>query len=234
MTSFDSNAHGSELSAPIHTYGTFNKAVAVVGLIVLVLCFTLQSRGNMTGQLLCIGLFFLTQVSPVAVLFAHEVLPIQRRIQSEHHLSTEPPLESTRVFNILPPVPIGIAILLYVSFVVFDCFQSRRFEGNQLAKLGALTITNLIFAITILWHYAKLKTSSAEQFVERYRELTRMGPIIIFGSILVTTYFFAKEIMFSLDLHELRPTMMSLFLQLIAIAIFFALSRAEPVLPAQK
>jgi hypothetical protein len=61
-----------------------------------------------------------------------------------------------------------------------------------------------------------------------------MGPIIIFGSILVTTYFFVKEIMFSLDLHELRPTMMSLFLQLIAIAVFFALSRAEPVLPAQK
>lgn len=233
MTSFDSNAHGSELRAPFHTYGTFNKAVAVVGMIVLVLCFTLQSRGNMTGQLLCIGLFFLTQVSSLAVLFAREVLPIERRIQSEHHLSTEP-LESTRIHNILPPVPIGIAILLYVSFVVFVCFQSRRFEGSHLAKLGALTITNLIFAITILWHYVKLKTSSAEQFVERYRELTRMGPIIIFGSILVTTYFFAKEIMFSLDLHELRPTMMSLFLQLIAIAVFFALSRTEPTLHARK
>ena len=61
-----------------------------------------------------------------------------------------------------------------------------------------------------------------------------MGPIIIFGSILVTTYFFTKEIMFSLDLHELRPTMMSVFLQLIAITVFFALSRTDPVLPDRK
>ena len=234
MTSVDSNAQEPQMRSPFQTYGTLNKAIAIVGLIVLVLCLTLQYRGNMTGHLLCIGLFFLIQVSSIVVPFAHGVLPIQRRNRSEHHLSAEPPSECVRIFYILPPVTVGIAILLYVSFVVFVCLQWKRLEGTQLAKIGALTITNLLFATTILWSYIKLKTSAAEQFVERYRELTRMGPIIIFGSILVTTYFFTKEIMFSLDLHELRPTMMSVFLQLIAIAVFFALSRTDQILPDRK
>ena len=130
MTSVDSNVQEPQMRSPFQTYGTLNKAVAVVGLIVLVLCLTLQSRGNMTGHLLCIGLFFLIQVSSVVVPFAHGVLPIQRRNRSEHHLCAEPPLESVRLFDILPPVAVGIAILLYVSFVLFVCFQWKRFEGN--------------------------------------------------------------------------------------------------------
>jgi len=229
LTPAGSNTQVPHMRSPFQTYGTLNKAIAVLGLVVLALSFNFQSRGIMTGHLLCIGLYFLVQISSIAVAFAQGDLPIQRNNRSEDHLSTELPWESVRLFYILPPVLVSIAILLFLSFVIITFFQSNRLESNQLAKIGALTTTNLLFAATILWSYVRLKTSAAEQFTERYRELKRMGPIIIFGSILVTTYFFTKEIMFSLDLHELRPTMMSVFLQVIAAVVFFTLDRKSVV-----
>ena len=217
--------------APFQTYATLNNTIASVGLMVLVLCLALQFHGFMTGQLLCIGLFFLIQISTIVVPFGHGVLPIQRLEPSWDHLSIEPPSETIRLFNILPPVPVGIAVFLYISFVVGVWFHWDRFERSQLPKVAALTFTNLVFAVTILWNYIKFKKSAAKQASERYRELTRMAPIIIFGSILVTTYFFMKEIMFGLELHELRPTMMSVFLQLIAVTVFHALWRVDSILP---
>jgi len=219
---------------PFQTYATLNNTIAAVGLMALVLCLTLQHRDVMTGLLLCIGLFFLVQISTIAVPFVHGVLPIQRLDPPKDQLSMEPPSESVRLFDILPRVPVGIAVLLYISFVVVIYFQWDQVERKQLSKIAALTFTNLVFAITILWNYINLKKSAAEQATERYRELTRMAPIIVFGSILVTTYFFTKEIMFGLDLHELRPTMMSVFLQLIAIAVFHALWRVDAILPARQ
>lgn len=223
-----------QIRVPFQTYARLNNAIASVGLMVLVLCLTLQFRGIMSGLLLCIGLFFLIQISTIVLPFVHGVLPVQRTEPSPDPLSIDSPSHTVRLFNILPPVPVGIAVVLYLSFVVVVCFQWDQFERKHVSKIAVLTFTNLVFAVTIFWNYVKLKKSAAEKAAERYRELSRMAPTVIFGSILVTTYFFTKEIMFGLDLHELRPTMMSVFLQLIAIAVFHALWRVDSILPARK
>ena len=208
-------------------YATLNNVIAAVGLLFIVLCITLQSQGVVTGLLLCIGLFFLLQMSTLAVLFRHGALPAQRTTPGLDQSTQNAASGAVGLFNILPLVPVIIAAGLYISYVFVICIQWDRFEGSQISKLVAITLTNLVFVSTVLWHYGKLKNGPAEKAAERYWELTRMAPTIVFGSILVTVYFFMKEIMFGLDLHELRPTMMSVFLQLIAIAVFHALLHVD-------
>lgn len=216
----------------LRTYVALNNTIAWVGLIALVFCLPLQFREVMTGLLLGVGLLFLVQLSTILVPVAHRALPV-RRPDTSGDLPPEAPLDSVRLFDVVPRVPVGVAVLLYIAFVAVMGFEWTRIEGNQLTKIAVLTFTNVVFAAAIIWNYLGLK-KSAEQAAERYRELARMAPIIIFGSILVTTYFFIKEIMFGLDLQELRPTMMSMFLQLIGIAVFHALWRVETVRLARK
>ena len=208
---------------PFSFYATLNNTIATIGFLFVMLCITLQSRGVMTGLLLCIGLFFLIQMATIAIPFWHGLLPVQRPAPEPKRLPQTCAPKAIRLFNVLPLVPVVVAVSLYIVYFVIICIQWDQFAGHQISKLASITFTNLIFAGTIFWTYRKLKSASAEGAAERYSELTRVAPTIVFGSILVTLYFFTKEIMFGLDLHELRPSMMSGFLQLIAIAVFHTL-----------
>ena len=219
-------------SSGLRTYTALNNTIAGVGLVALVFCLTLQFREVMTGLLLGVGLLFLVQLSTILIPIAHRALPVQR-LDTSGDLPPEAQLQSVRFFDVVPRVPVGIAVFLYIAFVAVMGFQWAQIQGNQLTKIAVLTFTNVVFAATIIWNHLGLK-KSAEQAAERYRELARTAPILVFGSILVTTYFFTKEIMFGLDLQELRPTMMSVFLQLIGVAVFHALWRVETSRPARR
>lgn len=207
---------------PVRAYLSLNNGIAAIGVLFVVFCLVLDSNDVTTGLLLCIGVFFLVQVSTIAIPFWRGVLPVQRLALSEQ-LHQESGQESKKLFRIISPVAVSIAVSLYVLYVMTTCIQAGGLDGNQVPKLASLTITNLLFASVILWTFAKLKReSSPEKASERYKELSRMAPPIVFGSMLVTLYFFVKELMFSFDLHELRPTMMSVFLQMVAVAVFHA------------
>ncbi len=204
-------------------YVLINYAIAILGLPVLLLCVTLYFNGTMamTGLLLSIGVFFLIQVSTIAIPFYDGVLPVQQTpnesLDALASSGGEPSL-----FSILPLAPVLIAAGLYLAYVIMLCVLWSRSGGSQLPKIVSVTVTNLLFVSAILWSYRSLlKDSNAR--VKRYNELARMGPIMIFGSIFVTLYFFAKEILFVFDLHQLRPVMMSVALQMIAIAVFHVL-----------
>lgn len=209
--------------ALLRLYVFINYAIAILGLPSLLFCVRLHSNGaiTMTGLLLSIGIFFLVQVSTVAMLFYAGVLPIQHS-PNPYPDTQEYSGGAPALFSILPPVPVLIAAGLYFTYVFTLCVLWGRSGGNQLPKIFSITVTNLIFVSVILWSYRRLLKDTGER-IERYSELVRVGPIIIFGSILVTLYSFAKEILFVLDLQELRPIMMSVALQLIAITVFHIL-----------
>ena len=204
-------------------YVLINYAIAILGLPVLLLCVTLHFSGTMamTGLLLSIGVFFLIQVSTILIPFYDGVLPVQQTpnesLDTLGSSGGEPAL-----FSILPLAPVLIAAGLYLAYVITLCVLWSRSGGNQLPKIVSVTVTNLLFVSAILWSYRWLLKDSDER-VKRYNELARMGPIMIFGSIFVSLYFFAKEILFVFDLHELRPVMMSVALQMIAIAVVHVL-----------
>jgi hypothetical protein len=201
-------------------YVLVNYVIATLGLACLLFCATLYFTGAMTvtGLLLSIGIVFLVQVSPLAILFYHGVLPVKQN-PTGHLGNLESSGRVPGLFKILPLVPVLIAAGLYLSYVLTVGVLWIRTGGNQIPKIVSITVTNFICVIAVLWSYRRLLKETNER-AERYMELIRMGPIIIFGSILVTIYFFAKEVLFTLDLHEARPIMMSGALQLVAVAVF--------------
>lgn len=204
-------------------YVLINYVIAALGLPILLLCVTLHVNDTltMTGLLLSIAIFFLVQVSTVTIPFFHGALPVQQTPKRYPDIQDFPG-GVPGLFGILPLVPVMIAAGLYLAYIFTLCVQWGHYGENQLPKIVSVTLTNLIFVSTILWAYRRLLNDTGDR-VERYSELVRMGPIIIFGSILVTLYYFAKEILFFFDLHELRPMMMSVALQAIAMVAFHVL-----------
>ncbi len=207
-------------------YLLINYVVAVLGLPVLLLCVALHAKGtlSMTGLLLSIGIFFLVQVSTIAILFYHGVLPVQQT-PNESPDTLAPSGGKPALFSILPIAPVLIAAGLYLAYVTTLLVLWGNSGGNPLPQIVSITVTNLLFVGVILWSYRWMLKDSDER-VKRYNELVRMGPIMIFGSIFVTLYLFAKEILFVFDLHEFRPVMMSVALQMIAMAVFYVLGGA--------
>ena len=204
-------------------YVLINYVIAILGFPVLLLCVVLHAEGtlSMTGLLLSIGIFFLVQVSTVAILFYHGVLPVQKTPnESPDTLASSG--GKPALFSILPIAPVLIAVGLYLAYVTTLYVLWDRSGGNQLPKFVSITVTNFLFVSAILWSYRSILKETDER-VKRYNELARMGPIMIFGSIFVTLYLFAKEILLVFDLHELRPIMMSVALQMIAIVVFYVL-----------
>ena len=198
-----------------------NRVIASLALACLLISASVYLAGTMpvTGLLLSIGIVFLVQVSPLAILFYHGLLPIPQN-PSGHISDLESAGGVPGLFTILPLIPVLIAGGLYLAYVVTVGGLWIRFGGNQLPKIVSITATNLICVIAVLWSYRRLAKETDER-ADRYLELSRMGPIVIFASILVTIYFFAKEVLFALDLHEARPIMMSAALQLVALAVFY-------------
>jgi hypothetical protein len=207
-------------------YVLINYAIAILGFPVILLCVALHAKGtlSMTGLLLSIGIFFLVQVSTISILFYHGALPVQQT-QKESPDILASSGGKPALFSILPIAPVLIASALYLAYVTTLYVLWGNSGGNQLPKIVSITVTNLLFVSTILWSYGWMLKDSNER-VKRYNELARMGPIMIFGSIFVTLYLFAKEILFVFDLHEFRPVMMSVALQVIAIAVFYVLGGA--------
>lgn len=204
-------------------YVLINYVIAILGFPVLLLCVVLHAEGtlSMTGLLLSIGMFFLVQVSTFTILFYHGVLPVQQTL-NESPVDVASSGKPT-LFSILPIAPVLIAVGLYLSYVTTLYVLGDNSGGNQLPKFVSITVTNFLFVSAILWSYRAIFKESDDR-VNRYNELARMGPIMIFGSIFVTLYLFAKEILFVFELHEFRPIMMSVALQMVAIVVFYVLS----------
>ena len=203
-------------------YFFVNCVIATLGLASLWICASLYHADaiSVTTLLLSIGIVFLIQVSPLAILFYYGLLPIKQTPNGIGDLESATGVPG--LFKILPLVPVLIAGGLYLVYVSTVGVLWIRTGGNQIPKIVSITATNLICILAVLSSYRRLAKETDER-QDRYVELLRMGPVIIFGSILVTTYFFAKEVLFAFDLHEARPIMMSAALQLVAMAVFYTL-----------
>lgn len=210
--------------ANFRRYLRLNYAVASMGLVCLVICTAFYFRRllSVTGLLLGIGIVFLVQVLPLALLFGRGMLPMEQ--DSSGDGSNKGSAAAVRnLFDVLPFVPVAIAVGLYFAYVTTMGTLWICTGTDQLPKLVSITLTNAAFAFALIWTYSRLLRATDER-IDRYRELARMGPLLTFASILVTIYFFAKEILFALDLEEARPIMMSVALQLVAVAVFYAIS----------
>jgi len=211
-------------------YRWINNIVAGLGSVCLGVCLVLHYRGDlaMTGLLLSIGIVFLVQVLPTAALFYPGWTPFYRDINK--HTSTLPGSEDVpKLFDLLPRLPAVVAVGLFFAYVGTTGAHWVSTGINQAPKIVSITFTNCVCLFALLLAYRRIVREQGER-AERIKELVRMGPILLFASILVTIYFFAKEVLFAFDLEEARPIMMSVALQLVAMGVLYSLAglRKQP------
>jgi len=135
-------------------------------------------------------------------------------------------LQPRRFFNFVSPVLLVVAIVIYVAFIVF-VFYVRQFNypwfGGYL-NIAILTAGNLFFVLIILWNMYGKKRDPYQAYEDRVRQIKLIVKQLMILSIVMTIFTVITIILRIFDLHSSKQLALSLYLQLIAVISFQALS----------
>ena len=204
-----------------HTRASY--IIGAMGLVLLAVLLSLDVADHMTAVLLSIGFYFLLQLSPLALPRSRRFLSELMPGDEERGSSGADAYRSTRLLDVVGALPIGIAAVMFLAYLIFAASQWGGEVDAHLAKMAVFTGSQILFAGSIASSLSSLRRASATQAQERYQSLRRLAPLLVFASIMISSYYFGKELLAALDEPQLRPTMMSAFLQLLAVLAFNAL-----------
>ena len=217
---------GSEASrdTSLQAYARANHVIAASGVVLLGGLLYLETTDHMTVVLLTVSLFFLLQLSPLALPGLRRIWPRLTSSSAQRSGLGADTYRSSRLLDVVGAVPVGIAAALFLSYCVFAGSVWGGELDTHLLKMVIFTSTQLLFAALILWSLFSLKQATTEQAEERFQILQRLAPLFVYLSIMISVYNFGKELLGAVDEPLLRPTMMSAFLQLLAALGFNALT----------
>ena len=211
------------VDSPLEAYALASHVIGAIGLVLLAALLYLDTSDHMTAVLLSLGLFFLLQLSPLALPGIRRSSSRLRSARAHRDTGEADTYRSTRLLDVVGALPVGIAALLFLAYVVFAGSEWGGELDTHLLKMAVFTSTQILFAGSIAWSLSSLRRATANQAGERYQSLRRSAPLFVFASIMISVYYFGKELLAVLDEPQLRPAMMSAFLQLLAILAFNAL-----------
>lgn len=205
-------------------YALASHVIGAIGLVVLAALLYLDTSGHMTAILLSVGLFFLLQLSPLALPSVQQSWSRLSSARGHRDTNDADTYRSTRLFDVVGALPVGIAVALCLAYLVFAGSVWGGELDTHLLKMAVFAGTQTLFAGSIAWSFSSLRRATADQAAELSQGLRRLAPLLVFASIMISVYYFGKELLAALDEPHLRPTMMSAFLQLLAALAFKAIS----------
>ena len=208
----------------LEAYVLASHVIGAVGLVLLAALFYLDTSDDMTAVLLSIGLFFLLQLSPLAMPSVQRSWSRLSSARSHQDTDDADTYRSTRLFDVVGALPVGIAAALFLAYVVLAGSAWGGELDTHLLKMAVFTGTQTLFVGSIAWSLSSLRQATADKAEELYQGIRRLAPLLVFASIMISVYYFGKELLAALDEPQLRPAMMSAFLQLLAALAFNALS----------
>jgi len=201
-------------------YIVTNYTIALIGLLLLPVHLHWQASGLMTATLLAIAFFLFFQLTPLAFPSIRQLWSRLASIKTEPEATRSESYRSTKLFDAVGRVPVAIAALMASSYLLFAGITWGGEVDTTLLTMAVFTSTQLLFAGSIAWTLLSLKRAVPVELVQRYQTLQLIAPLFVFASIMLSVYYFGKEILAAFDEPLLRPTMMSVFLQLVAICVF--------------
>ena len=200
---------GSKAPKSFAFYRLLNRFAVMVGLGLGGSFFALDFFEAMTPKLASIGLYFFLQMLPLLTPAAASTLA---------HAGNGQGQEGSKVglLDVVSPLAVGLAVALIVAFLAINLAAWDGTKDTQLLKMAIFAGTNLFFAAIIMQNFITLKRADSEAALKHLRDLKRTVPAMIYLSIGVSIYQFGKTVLFRFDLIELRPTMMSIALLLLA------------------
>ena len=176
-----------------------NATVILAASLLIYFFFTDSLFENTTKQLAAVGGLFFLQLLPSWVL-KYRTNSLEERDPSE-----KPSMVS---LSFLTRTSI-ITLVLVCSFFIY-----QSITAGMMSLIKALVLVISCFFMHFLAKGQMKNTLSNKSF-----EAEKRAKVLIGLSITLSVYFMAKEIIFTIDSHSIRPIVMSLFLQAISIVL---------------
>jgi len=211
-----------DINGRLRSFTILNNVMIVIGLIMLVLFLSLDLFETVTAVMAALGIFFLLQLSPLAISGVPNLIKDLKLAAPHRDKQQDTPPSSSKLFDFVSPLQVGIAVILFFVYLIFELLQWNGEWNTQLLKIGIFAFSNLFIAAMIARNLYAVRrgTDTNEEGITRYQDLKKVVPALIFISIGISVYSLAKQLLIDLDLHQLRPIMMSVFLQLLATLSF--------------
>ena len=199
----------------IKRYRLLNNVNVVVGFLVLALLSFHPIFSSVVLSLLTIGLYFLIQVSPVII---NKQLLEQSEVQQHHDHG------SVKLTKVIHPLVIGIAIILFLSYLIKLFIGWNGSANTQLLQMVIFSSVNTFLVFILVFIYRKIKQTSGEERQELKVGFSKAAPLFIYLSIGISIYHFGKMLIHHFGRDEFRPVMMSIALIAVGFAIFTTLT----------
>ena len=195
-----------------------NRFVAILGLVPVLVAWLADLESSMTLILLTTGLYFFLQVG---------TLIATRGVLSLFSVGRVVPQPVSR------PLVVG-AVVAYIAYLAASVIYQNEAATTQWAKIQIVTLANVFFVFIVVANLVSMRRASTEESRVRRQEVGRSINVLASISIGLSVYFFGKEVLADLDLAELRPLMMSVFLQalmLLTVHAQLGTSTSNPTRP---
>lgn len=163
-------------------------------------------------------LFGIVQFMPLFILellgYKHLKLMRQQNTQTSRKAGLQPRL----LFNFVSPVYLALAVLTYISFIIYELFLCNFVLNFDAAiKIGTVTLTNIMFIILAMANLYGKKRDPYQGTEERNKQTKFVFESFVFISIFMTIYLMMHSWVNVYELNNLEVLINSLYFQVLAL-----------------
>jgi hypothetical protein len=128
--------------------------------------------------------------------------------------------EKGKLSSVVHPIAIGIAIFLFLSYLIKSLVDWDRSFNTQLLQMIIFVGVNAYLVFTLVTIIIKMKHSTGKDKLKQISFFSKAAPLFVYLSIGISIYYFGKMLIFNFQLNEFRPIMMSTALLAVGFAAF--------------
>ena len=198
-------------------YGITNQFILVAGLMLIAILLATPRSGEWDSNI--VFTYFMVQFIPLMRLELRSFKYFRLMRKADSRTTRKAELHPRRFFDFVSPTLIGLAIFVYVAFVLLILYV-RQFEFPWFGgywNIFGITAANLFFAGIVIWNLYGKKLDPYRAYEDRIRQIEITVKALVFVSIAATSFISIVVILAALELRNLQPMAQSLYFQLIAV-----------------
>lgn len=212
---------------PIEVYQTGQRIYRIINQVILVGGFILMfaaglwdySSDGRVSDLLPF-FYFMVQMAPVMLVELSEFAYFKLMRKTDSRTRRKAELHPRRLFDFISPTIFGAAIFMNIACIFYYLYidQFQFHWGNDTFVISISLITmNALFAGIIYWNLSGKKMNPYQSSKDRIRQIENTVKSLVFVSIGASIFIMVTAGINEFDLDYLEPSIMSLYLQLIAL-----------------
>ena len=169
-------------------------------------------------------MYFLLQYSPMIIAATAGFTYFNLMRKADTRTTRKAELRPRSLFDFVSPAVFGLAIFVYVAFVLFILYV-RQFEFPWFGgywNIAGVTAVNLVFAGIIVRTLYGKKKDPYQAYEDRARQIGASIRVLVWTSILATAFIALSIGLAAFDLRHLQPISISLYFQVLAVIGFRA------------